>query len=112
MSTPPVRVADRLVLTLALDGRDVGLLVAFPWAGGFFLEHVVVFPDAPATTLLALLQAGLDEANRREAKHIGIFQPTQGMDSRLRTVAQAFGFEPYHVAEDGVFLVKRAEEAA
>lgn len=111
MPTPTVRVEERLVLTLAIEGRDVGLLVAYPWDGGFWLEQVVTFPGAPATALLALLDAGLAEANRRDATHVGIYQPVQGMDARLRLVAREYGFKPYHVAETGTYLVKYAEAA-
>lgn len=111
MSAPTVRVDERLVLTLSVGGRDAGLLVAYDYQGGLVLEHVVMFPKAPVTALAALLEAGLEEANRRQAKHVRIFQAAKGLDPRMRKLALVYGFEPYHKAEDGVYLVKHAEVA-
>lgn len=104
-----VQVDERLVLRLAFDGEDVGLLVAYTWGEGLFLEHVVVFPYAPVGTLPALLNAGLEDARTREAKYVGIYQPAAGMDARLRNVATHYGFTATKRTKQGTYLIRSME---
>jgi hypothetical protein len=111
MPTLTTRVDERLVLTLSIDERPAGLLVAYEYQGGMVLEHVVLFPGAPVSALRPLLEAGLEDANTREAKHVRIFQAND-LDPRLRKLAASYGFTPYETAEDGEYLVKYAEVGA
>ncbi len=60
-------VTNRIVATYQPDGWPRGVLTgADDGCGGFALEHVIVFNGAPATLLMDMLRAGIQEAWARD----------------------------------------------
>ena len=91
-------VEDRLVFTYAPDNVALGLLTGYGCGTMFVLEHVVVFPNAPAMTLWPLVDAGLTEAWARYASVVFCLPKTWTLTPSLRVLGEQLGFVAY--AED------------
>ena len=88
-------VANRYVLTYEPEGRPTGVLTGYDdEGGGFGLEHVIAFPEAPAGTLLALVRLGLEEAWRRDFQYVTLGLREGGAPGLAR-LAQRMGFTQY-----------------
>lgn len=88
---------DRVVFTYQPEGVGLGLVTGFIQDGCFFIEHVHVFPGAPASTLVRMLRTGMEMVwaygcTRIAAHHTHTHPLAQGLDA----VARRFGMRMYH----------------
>ena len=90
----------RIVYTYGPAARPEGVLTGYVnEAGGFVVEHVIVFPCAPPWTLLKLLRAGLAEAWRRDYPYVLCHIPADFPLRRgLVAAGRRLGFTEYATA--------------
>ncbi len=94
-------VSERLVFTYQPDGLPRGLITAVEDTDGLVLEHVVVFPGAPAGTLLRLVRIGLKHCAEFGFRSVRFGMPDAfPLASGLGRLATRLGFEVY-LREDG-----------
>lgn len=106
-------------MTHVVEGRVV-LTYGEPWPLGFItgyvdgtfrVEHVVVFPGAPRSTLPKMLAAGLDEAWARGYASVSLLLPHAfPLTPPLMTLARRLGFEWYARDDFATYWVKFAGE--
>jgi hypothetical protein len=110
MATPRSHVAfNRVVFTYEPEGLPLGMVTGFVRDECFYVEHVVVFPYAPASTLLRMTAAGLarlwasDLALRSVAVHWTKNHPNA---AGLEVLAERFGFTRYNEDAECVHLAR------
>lgn len=101
-------VTGRIVFTYQPQGWPLGVLTGHPdGAGGFALEHVIVLPGAPVTTLLRMLHAGLEEAWRRHFDYVTFFLPHDlPIREPLEQVGTRMGFRVYETTNEADWYVR------
>lgn len=99
-------VGERTVLTYEPEGWPAGVITGYPSAGGFHVEHVVVFPGQPSTALLRMVRLGLEEAWRRGYDSVTFCVPRDFRLTRgLVRLGHRLGFEEYARDQRFVFYV-------
>lgn len=100
---------NRLVFTYEPEGFPGGILSGYEdvETGGFVLEHVVVFPDSPPTTLMRMCYAGLLEGWARGYAYIACrIRVDYPIVDQLRRLAERAGFTEYAREGDSEFWVR------
>lgn len=96
---------NRLIWTYMPNGHPVGVVTGFrDEAGGVVVEQVIRWPQMRSGSLLAMLEAALEEVWRLEAPYAIVLVPAE--NSGLESLALRMGFEPYAEREDGTWFVR------
>jgi len=103
-------VRDRIVATWEPGRWPSGLLTGRDdQAGGFALEHVVVFPGAPATALMDMLRDGLAEAWEQGFKYVTWHVPHAfPLSIALAEVGRRLGFEKVDEDRTNAYFIRYA----
>lgn len=103
-------VSGRVVFTYAPDW-PAGLVTGYPGLdGAFHIEHVCVFPGAPASTLLRMARLGVAEAWQQGYERLVYGLPRDfALAGRLARLGVRLGFVEYARDQRHVFYVKYRE---
>lgn len=101
---------NRAVYTYLSDtGLPLGVITGYVKDRCFFIEHVMVFPYAPATTLLRMVSSGID---RLFMSDIGFtsavvhWKKDHPFARGLEVLAERFGFTKYHVDDECLHMAR------
>ena len=85
---------NRTIFTYELDGQARGVATGYRDGDTFVVEHVTVFPGAPAAMLLGMVRAGIDEAFARGIQTLIFYVPEDGYEG-LALLGRRVGFTEY-----------------
>lgn len=88
-------VDQRMIFTYAPKEDALGLISGYGAGTMFVVEHLVVFPGSPETTLRRMVRAALHEAWERYAVIVFCLPTHWILTSGLRAIGQRLGFVPY-----------------
>ena len=109
LATRAMHVAtDRQVWTYEPDGWPLGVLTGYARDDGVVLEHMIVFPGAPPSTLVSMLAEGAETAWAHGYAFV-IFGLPHAMPRRdqLVSLARSVGADVYAQDEQAAHFVLR-----